>query len=374
VIAPNLRPESVVVSAGRPHEPGDPVTTPIVLTGPYRHHPESNRYARHDVTDTVAAFEAVLGALDGGRALAFASGIAAMAAVAEGQPSGCVAVVPAEGYSGTMSLFAEQERLGRMRPRRVDMGDTAQVVAALDGASLLWVETVSNPLMTVADLPAICAAARAHGALACVDATFSTPLGVRPLDLGADVVLHSVTKYLAGHSDVIMGALVTRSAELGEQLHNRRTLAGAIPGALEAYLATRGTRTLALRWERAQANAAELARRLEEHPAVTRVRYPGLPSHPGHAVAARDWAGFGAMIAFEIAGDADAAERLCGAVRLITHGTSLGGVESLIERRARHDVDAQFGTPENLLRFSVGIEHVDDLWDDLAQALQLVAG
>jgi cystathionine gamma-synthase len=364
-----LRPESVVVSAGRPHKPGAPVTTPIVLTAPYRSDPQENRYARHDVTATVAAFETVLGALEGGRALAFASGVAAMAAVVEGRPTGAIAVVPDEGYSGTMSIFAAQERLGRMQLRRVGMGDTDAVVAALDGADLLWVETVSNPLMTVADLPALCAAARTAGALACVDATFSTPLVVRALDLGADVVLHSATKYLSGHSDVLLGALVTRSPALLEELHNRRTLSGGIAGALEAYLATRGTRTLALRMERAQANAGELARRLSTRPGVTRVRYPGLPDDPGHAIAARDHAGFGAVVSFEIAGDADAAERLCAAVQLITHGTSLGGVESLLERRARHEVDAGFGTPANLLRFSVGIEHVEDLWADLTQAL-----
>lgn len=369
---PQLHAESVVVSAGRPEEAGGPLTTPIVLTAPYRHDPDANRYARHDVTPTVAAFETVLGQLEGGRALAFASGVAAMAAVVEGRPAGAVAVVPAEAYSGTMSIFDEQARLGRMELRRVDMADTATVVAALSGADLLWTETVSNPLMTIPDLPALCAAARSAGALACVDATFSTPLVVRPLDLGADVVMHSATKYLSGHSDVLLGALVTRSDALAEELHNRRTLVGGIPGALEAYLATRGARTLALRMERAQANAGELARRLAEHPAVSRVRYPGLPTHPGHEIAARDHAGFGAMVCFELRGSADDAERVCDAVRLITHGTSLGGVESLLERRARHDVDAAFGTPASLLRFSVGIEHVDDLWADLTQALAAV--
>jgi len=368
-----LRPESVVVSAGRPEGGGDPVTTPIVLTAPYRHDPDggagANRYARHDVTATVAAFETVLGRLDGGRALAFGSGVAALAAVVEGRRAGAVAVVSGEGYSGTVTMFAEQERLGRMTVRRVDMADTAAVVRALDGADLLWVETVTNPLMTVPDLPALCAAARETGALSCVDATFSTPLVVRPLDLGADIVMHSATKYLSGHSDVMMGALVTRSESLATELHDRRTLTGAVPGALEAYLATRGTRTLALRMERAQANAGELARRLAAHPAVTRVRYPGLPDDPGHAVAARDHAGFGAVIGFEVTGGAEAAELVCGAARLITHGTSLGGVESLMERRARHEIDASFGTPAQLLRLSVGIEHVEDLWDDLAQAL-----
>ncbi|HKC29609.1 MAG TPA: PLP-dependent transferase, partial [Jatrophihabitans sp.] len=178
-----------------------------------------------------------------------------------------------------------------------------------------------------------------------------------------------VTKYLAGHSDLIMGALAVRSAQLADDLHLRRTLTGAVPGGLESYLATRGLRTLALRMERAQANAMTLAQRLASHPLVTRVRYPGLPDDPGHAIAARDHAGFGAMISFEIDGSAAQAERVCEAVQLISHATSLGGVESLIERRARHDIDAAFGTPASLLRFSVGIEHVEDLWADLTQAL-----
>jgi cystathionine gamma-synthase len=366
---PKLHPESLVVAGGRPHRPGAPLNAPIVLASAFRHDGVENRYSRHDVTDTLAAFEDVLGELEGGRALGFASGVAAMAAIVEGRPSGTVAVVPADAYSGTVSIFAAQQALGRVTVRPVDLGDTGAVIAALDGADLLWLETVTNPLMTVPDLAVLAAAAHEVGALVCVDATFSTPLVVRPLDLGADVVMHSVTKYLAGHSDLLMGALVARDPDLAQQLHDRRTMTGAIPGALETYLATRGLRTLALRMERAQANAAELATRLDAHPAVTRVRFPGLPSDPGHAVAARDFAGFGAMIAFELDGTVEDAERVCTAVRLINHGTSLGCVESLIERRARHAVDAAFGTPPTLLRLSVGIEHVEDLWADLAQAL-----
>jgi cystathionine gamma-synthase len=326
---------------------------PIVLTAPYRNSPDDNRYAREHVTPTVAAFEDALGVLEGGRALAFASGMAAVTAVVEGRPAGSVAVVPGAGYTGALATFRAQEELGRMTVRRVDPTDTDSVISALDGADLLWLESVSNPLLDVPDLSTLLPAARAAGALACVDATFSTPLLLRALDLGADVVMHSVTKYLAGHSDVLMGALVTRSDELYDELHRRRTLTGSIPGALESYLAVRGLRTLALRMERAGATAAELAGRLREHAAVTRVRYPGS----------------GAMISFEVAGGAAAAERVCAAVRLITHATSLGGVESLIERRAMHAGDAAFGTPEELLRLSVGIEHVEDLWADLAQAL-----
>jgi cystathionine gamma-synthase len=361
--------ESVAVSAGRPHEPGAPLSTPVVLTSTFRSTPDLNAYARSEGNDTLAAFEAAVGALDGGSAIAFASGIAAVAAVAEGQPAGTVAVVPHAAYSGTRATFAEQESLGRMTVRPVDIADTDAVLAALPGAGLLWLETVTNPLLTVPDLPALTAAAREAGALVCVDATFSTPLLVRPLELGADVVMHSATKYLAGHSDLLSGVLVTRSAELAEQLRGRRTRTGGVPGPFDSYLALRGLRTLGVRLERAQANAATLAKRLADHPAVDQVRYPGLPGDPGHERAARLFAGFGAMLSFEVSGGAEAAERLCERVRLITHATSLGGVESLIERRARYDGDAAAGVPENLLRLSVGIEHVDDLWADLEQAL-----
>jgi cystathionine gamma-synthase len=361
--------ESLLVSSGRPHEPGAPLSAPIVLTAPFRHDPADNAYSREQPTQTRAALETALGELDGGTALAFASGMAATAAVAEGQPHGAVAVVPNVAYQGSVSIFAQQQELGRMSLRSVDIADTSAVVAALDGAHLLWLETTTNPLLAVPDLPVLIDAAHDAGAVVCVDATFSTPLNVRPLDLGADVVMHSATKYLSGHSDVLMGVLTARSPERAQALLDRRALTGAIPGALESFLALRGLRTLAVRWERAQANAMELARRLDAHPQVTRVRYPGLPSDPGHERASRLFAGYGAMIGIEVAGGADDAERVCERVRLITHATSLGGVESLIERRARYAVDAEFGTPSTLLRFSVGIEHVDDLWDDLDQAL-----
>ena len=364
-----LRPESIAVASGRPTEPGTPLNAPIVAGAPYRHGEGENRYARHDTTESVQSLERAVGALEGGRALAFGSGMAAIAAVAEGQRAGAVAVVPTAGYSGCVSIFAQQQALGRMTVRSVDVGDTSTVVAALDGADLLWVESVSNPLLVVADLPALIAAAHAAGVLVCVDATLSTPLVVRPLDLGADIVMHSATKYLSGHSDVLLGVLVTGSDALAAQLHDRRTLTGGLPGALECYLALRGLRTLAVRMDRAQANAAELAQRLAAHHAVARVRYPGLPGDPGHELASRDHRGYGAMIAFEMNSSAADAERVCESVRLITHATSLGGVESLIERRARHPVDASFGTPPNLLRLSVGIEHVEDLWTDLERAL-----
>ncbi|GAB2470737.1 trans-sulfuration enzyme family protein [Jatrophihabitans fulvus] len=363
-----LRPSSLVVATGRPHEPGATVNTPIAPVTAYRFDGATNPYGRHHVSPTVTAFEDVVGALEGGRALAFGSGISAFSCLIDRLPAGSAVVVPREGYGGYVGLYAEQQDLGRLEVRTVDVRDHAAVRAAADGAALVWVETVSNPLLTVADLPAIAAIAHDAGALFAVDATFSTPLAVRPLDLGADVVMHSATKYLAGHSDALIGVLVTRSGELHTALHDRRTLAGSTPGTLEAYLATRGVRTLAVRMERHWSNAGELARRSASLPGVVRVRYPGLPDDPGHAVASRDHAAFGAVVSIEFA-TADEAERLCANVRLVTHATSLGGVESTLERRARHPGDAAYGTPEGLVRLSVGIEDVDDLWDDLVQAV-----
>lgn len=370
----DLRPESIVVAAGRPARTARaPMSTPIVLSAPFHHGPDDNHYLRQGSSDTIRSFETAIAELEAGpgdaSALAFASGMAAIAAIAEGQPAATIAVVPRAGYSTMTAIFAAQQDLGRMQVRRVDITDTTAVLAALPGAGLLWLETTTNPMLGVPDLPTLIRAAHQAGAIVCVDATFSTPLIIRPLDYGADVVMHSATKYLSGHSDLLMGVLVTRSTELAATLRARRDLTGGVPGALEAYLALRGLRTLSLRMERAQANAMELAERLNAHPAVARVRYPGLPDDPWHERASRLHRGYGAMLSFEVEGTAAAAEAVCQRVRLISHATSLGGVESLIERRARHGIDAANGTPPNLLRLSVGIEHVEDLWADLTQAL-----
>jgi cystathionine gamma-synthase len=345
------------------------VNPPIILSAPFHHGNGENPYLRDSGSETTCAFEAAVGALEGGTALAFGSGMAAIAAVIEGLPTGSVVVAPTACYNGASMLFAEQERLGRLTIRRVDITTNDEVGAALPGADLLWLESPTNPLMGIADTPALADAAHAVGASVCFDSTFNTPLVFRPLEHGVDVVMHSVTKYLSGHSDVLMGVLVTASSERAERLRERRTVTGANAGALEAYLALRGIRTLAVRMERAQQNATELATRLSRHPAVVRVRYPGLPDDPFHNRAKRLHDGYGAMISFEVAGSADDAERVCQRVELITHATSLGGVESLIERRARHAIDAANGTPPTLLRFSVGIEHVEDLWADLTNAL-----
>ena len=211
---------------------------------------------------------------------------------------------------------------------------------------------------------------RSAGVQVVCDNTFASPVCQQPLDFGVDIVMHSATKFIGGHSDLVMGATTTRDEQIHAELLARRGLYGPLPGSLTAFLALRGLRTLFVRVERAQANAAELAHRLSHHPAVTCVRYPGLVNDPGHEIAKRQMrGGFGAMLAFETVGTADTADRVCTNVRLITPATSLGGVETLIERRARYAAEAAVGTPPTLLRVAVGIENVDDLWADLDGAL-----
>jgi cystathionine gamma-synthase len=239
---------------------------------------------------------------------------------------------------------------------------------------MLWLESPTNPMLGVADIRALTAAAHAAGAVVVTDNTFSTPLVQQPLALGSDVVLHSVTKYLSGHSDVVLGALVTSDAGLRTSLLHHRTIHGGIAGPFEAWLALRGLRTLALRVERSQASAAVLAERLSTHPRVGGIRFPGLPSDPGHERAKSQMKGFGSVLCIEMApvpgslSGAAAADRLVHALKLWLPATSLGGVESLIERRRRHTAEPA-SVPENLVRLSVGIENVEDLWADLEQAL-----
>ncbi len=358
---------TLAVTAGRPdRSPDAALNVPVVLSSTYHAGGEVG-YGRYG-NPTWTALEEAVGALEGGRALAFASGIATLSAVLHTVPPGSIVVAPAAPYTGTAGLLAEQEAEGRLTVRRVDVTDAGAVEAACPGAALLWLESPTNPLLGVADVEAACSAAHAAGARVAVDNTFNTPLGLRPLSLGADVVVHSATKQLSGHSDVLLGLAVTNDASLLDQLAGVRRLHGAIPGPFEAYLALRGLRTLPLRVERSSASAGELARRALDHPAVARVRYPGLAEDPGHAVASAQWDGFGSVLCLEIVGGADEAERVCDAVRLWVHTTSLGGVESTLERRRKWPAESA-DVPDSLLRLSVGIEDVEDLWRDLARAL-----
>jgi cystathionine gamma-synthase len=251
--------------------------------------------------------------------------------------------------------------------RQVDVADTAAVVAACDGADLVLLESPTNPALEVADLPTACAAGRAAGALVAVDNTFATPFGQNPIAFGADLVMHSATKFLAGHSDAVLGALVCTDTDTRDRLKEHRRLSGTAPGVLETWLALRGMRTLHLRLERAAANAGVIASRLAAHPKCHRVRYPGLPDDPGHARAAAQMRTFGAILSAEFA-DAATAEAFCAATRIWVNATSLGAVESSLERRRRWAGESPT-VPEGLVRLSTGIEDAEDLWADLEQAL-----
>ncbi len=364
-----LAPETIAVTAGRGGEaPGAPMNVPVHFASMYREGGAVN-YAREG-NPTWSAFEEAVGVLEGGQALCFASGMGAISAILEELPVGAVVVAAGGSYTGTRAYLSNAHDRGRLEVRLVDVVDTETTLAACVDAALLWVESPTNPLMAVADLPALATGARAAGAMLVVDNTFASPLLQRPLGLGADLVVHSASKFIAGHSDVLMGVLAARDGDLLKRLAVRRTLLGAAPGPLETFLALRGLRTLPLRVERGQHNAGEMARRLTTHPAVERVRYPGLPDDPGHARAAAQMSGFGAMLAFDLRGGEAKANALCANVRLITHATSLGGVESTLERRGRYH--GEEAVPSGLVRLSVGCEHVDDLWADLCAALDAV--
>lgn len=349
----DLAASTLAVHVGREQRlPGAQVGAPLVLTSTYVADGPVN-YARSG-NPTWTAFEDAVGALEGGRALAFASGLAAVDAVLSLVPVGGLVVAPREGYNGTVATLTDQAASGALHVRWLeDVTDTTAVTAALRGADLLWLESPTNPLLDVADLPVILHDARAHGILTVVDNTFATPLRQQPLALGADVVVASATKYLAGHSDLLLGVCVTGDDAVRERLHRHRTIRGATPGPFETWLALRGLRTFPLRFERAEASAATLAGRLSRHPGVTRVRYPG----------------FGAIVSIETVGGACGAEQVATTTRLWLHSTSLGGVESQLERRRRQPGEPE-RVPVDLLRLSVGIEDVEDLWRDLAVALE----
>ncbi|MHA7145872.1 trans-sulfuration enzyme family protein [Arthrobacter sp. TmT3-37] len=382
----DLAPDTLTVAAGRPpREHDSPVNAPIVLSTTYHETraPEAGDriYARGS-NPTWDPFEEALGALEGADlpALVFGSGLGAAAAALSLVPTGGAVVMPRHAYAGSISLAADLAAQGRFELHAVDIADTAAVRALLDalagrfdaGQVMLWLESPTNPMLEVAELSVLTDAAHTTGAVVVADNTFNTPIVHRPLEAGVDVVLHSVTKWLAGHSDVVLGALVTSEADLRARLLAHRTLHGAIAGPFEVWLALRGLRTLALRMERSQSTAASLAHRLADHPAVRRVRYPGLPTDPGHERAAAQFNGFGGIVSIELE-DVATADALVSAVQLWLPATSLGGVESLVERRRRQPAEP-VTVPESLVRLSVGIENPDDLWADLEQALRRAAG
>ncbi|MCW8846438.1 MAG: aminotransferase class I/II-fold pyridoxal phosphate-dependent enzyme [Gammaproteobacteria bacterium] len=368
---PKIRPDSLVVAAGRDHTPGAPLNVPLVPASNFVRG-GSREYVRGDGTATWDALEAIIGGLEGGDAVVFSSGMAAIASVFEQLATGAIVALPDECYQGTVGLAEEGERKGRWTVRRIAVEDTEEWIQACGDADLIWLESPSNPLLRIADVAAICAAPRKSGALLAVDNTFATPLNQRPLELGADFSVQSATKYIGGHSDLLAGIVTSRTPELLAGLRRTRVLTGATLGALEAYLAVRGVRTMALRLERAQHSAMLLATRLEAHPLVSKTRYPGLASHPGHELARRQLGGFGTVISFDVKGGAAEADAFCANAGLIQLATSLGAVESIMERRAA--VHGQEHLPPSMIRLSVGIENPEDLWEDLDQALRKGAG
>ncbi|SEG46100.1 cystathionine gamma-lyase [Thermomonospora echinospora] len=372
--------ETLAIHAGQEPDPTTgAVVPPIYQVSTYKQDGVGGlrggyEYSR-SANPTRTALEECLAALEGGvRGLAFASGLAAEDALLR---TLCVPgdhiIVPNDAYGGTYRLFAKVYERWGVAYDPVPLGDLDAVRAAVrPDTKAIWVETPTNPLLGVADIEALAAVARDTGALLVVDNTFASPYLQRPLDLGAHVVVHSTTKYLGGHSDVVGGALVTSDAELGERLAFHQNAMGAVAGPFDAWLTLRGIKTLGVRMDRHCANAVAVADMLTRHPAVRTVLYPGLPDHPGHEVAVKQMRAFGGMVSFRMASE-EAAVRVCERTELFTLGESLGGVESLIEHPGRMTHASAAGSPlevpADLVRLSVGIENVEDLLADLRSAL-----
>ncbi len=329
---------------------------------------------------TRAALERCAAELEGGtHGFALASGMAAVAAVIDLLPANSHVVVPHEVYGGTWRLLTDiRAKSAGIETSFVDFSSADNVAAACkDNTALVWFESPTNPLLSVIDIKAIAEVAHAHGALAAVDNTFATPINQRPLELGCDIVMHSTTKYLGGHSDVIGGLVIVKDAELAERLLGVTAITGGVAGPFDAYLALRGIKTLALRMERHQANALAIAKWLEENHKTNRVIYPGLESHPGHQLAQSQMdKGFGAVVSFEHKGGQAEVAEFMNNLQYFAIAEGLGGVESLVghprtmsHSRVPEDQKDELGLIENLVRLSVGIEHVEDLIADLDQAL-----
>lgn len=370
-IGPDYNIDTVAVHAGRPDRtPDGPINPPIVLSSTM-HAGGQYGYGR-EWNETLAALEETIGALEGGYASVYSSGMAAANAAFDLVPMGGVIVASSHSYAAVGTRLEELAASGRIVLRHADVTNADEIIRQINGdgqsADLVWFESPTNPLLEVCDIRAAAHAAHAVGALLAIDNTFMTPARQQPLTLGADIVMHSVTKGLSGHADLLMGALATRDADLHKKFINRRVLLGAVPSAFDAFLALRGIRTLSVRIDRGEENARILAARLAEHPAVTKVYYPGLAGHPNADIHAEQSSGPGLMISFLVGNSSADADKVCESTLLAANATSLGGVETLLERRRRwthENVDV----PENLIRLSVGIENVEDLWADLNQAL-----
>lgn len=371
-----MRIETVAVHAGADVDPATGAVTPAIHPSttferePDGSFPRGHIYSRSSAPNR-AALEACLGALEGGAgAVAFASASAATSAIFQSLVPGDHVVAPTDAYYGTGELLREVFAPWGLETTFVDMTDLAAVARAVRPTTkLVWAESPSNPLWKVSDLTALGAIARAAGARFVCDNTAATPVLQSPFGHGADLIVHATTKYLGGHSDVLGGAIVVRErGPLLDRLRTLQTAGGAVPSPFDCWLVLRGIRTLPYRVRAQSEHALKVATFLEAHPRVERVHYPGLPSHPGHAVARRQMALFGGMLSAQVKGGAEAAIAVAARVRVFTRATSFGGTESLVEHRASIEGPGTT-TPDNLLRVSIGLEHPDDLIEDLAQAL-----
>ncbi len=374
--------ETLAIHAGQDPDPRTgAVVPPIYQVSTYAQDGvgglrEGYEYSR-TANPTRTALEECLATLEGGaRAVAFASGMAAEDCLLRTVCApGDHVLIPHDAYGGTYRLFDKVLSRWQVSYRPVHLADSRAVRVALAERPVraVWVETPTNPLLSIVDITALVQACREAGALLVVDNTFASPYLQNPLALGADAVVHSTTKYLGGHSDVVGGAVVVADPALGERLAFQQNATGGVAAPFDAWLTLRGIRTLAVRMDRHSRNASRVAEMLARHPAVSGVLYPGLPGHPGHEVAAKQMRGFGGMVAFRVRGGEDAAVAVCGRTRVFILGESLGGVESLIEHPARMTHASATGSPlevpGDLVRLSVGIETADDLLEDLRQAL-----
>jgi cystathionine gamma-synthase len=369
------------IHAGQEPDPATgAVVVPVHLTSTYKQdgvgglrggyeYSRSGNPTRTALQDALAALE------EGSTGLAFASGLAAEDALLRTVCApGDHVVLPGDAYGGTFRLVSKVFSRWGVEHTPVDLNDLDALRAAIRPTTrIVWCETPTNPLLNVSDIAALAEVAHSAGALLVVDNTFASPYLQRPLTLGADVVVHSTTKYLGGHSDVVGGALVTAGPDLGEQLAYHQNAMGAVAGPMDAWLVLRGIKTLGVRVDRHSANAARIAEWLLEHPAVGDVLYPGLPQHRHHEIAAKQMSGFGGMLSFRLRGGEEAALEVCERTQLFTLAESLGGVESLIEHPHRMTHASAAGSPlevpADLVRLSVGIEDADDLLADLDQAL-----
>ncbi len=374
--------ETRAIHAGYEPDPSTgAVIPPIYATSTYKQDGVGGlrggyEYSR-SANPTRTALEGALAAVEGGtHGFAFASGLAAEDTLVRALCGpGQHAVIPDDAYGGTFRLFDKVEQVWGLVHSPAAVSDVDAVRAAIRPGEtrLVWVETPTNPLLGIGDIEALAAVAHDAGALLVVDNTFASPYLQQPLSLGADVVVHSTTKYVGGHSDVVGGALVVRDDDLADRIRFHQNAMGAVAGPFDAWLTLRGLKTLAVRMDRHCDNAERIVAHLLEHPAVEQVIYPGLPEHPGHEVAARQMKRFGGMVSFRVKGGEAAALAVCERTHVFTLGESLGGVESLIEHPGRMTHASVAGTdlevPADLVRLSVGIESVEDLVADLDQAL-----